>query len=127
MGKEIRLTPSEWDIMRIIWEKQPCNLRTITAEAGKHHTWTRHAVVSFLKKMEAKGAIHVEDADPFKLYSAAVEQDDAITQELGSTLTHVFGDSPVKMVSYLSKAGGITRDDIAQMIAILQDGDDGGE
>ena len=127
MGKEIRLTPSEWDIMRIIWEKQPCNLRTICAEANKTHSWTRHAVVSFLKKMEAKGALHVEDADPFKLYSAAVEQDDAITQELGSTLTHVFGDSPVKMVSYLSKTGGITQDDIAQMIAILQDGDDGGE
>ena len=127
MGKEVKLTPSEWDIMRIIWEKQPCNLRTITAEANKHHTWTRHAVVSFLKKMEAKGAVSVEDADPFKLYSAAVAQDEAITQELGSTLTHVFGNRPVKMVSYLSKASGVTDEDIAKMIAILKDGDDGGE
>lgn len=127
MGTEIKLTSNEWDIMRIIWEKQPCTLRTICGEANKTHSWTRHAVVSFLKKMEAKGAVRVEDADPFKLYSAAVEQDDAIRRELGSTLTHVFGDSPVKMVSYLSKTGGITRDDIDKMIAILKDGDDGGE
>ena len=51
MSIEINLTANEWDIMKIIWELQPCTLRQICDEANKHHDWTRHAVISFLKRM----------------------------------------------------------------------------
>ncbi|MBP5655714.1 MAG: BlaI/MecI/CopY family transcriptional regulator [Clostridiales bacterium] len=124
---EVNLTPNEWDIMKIIWDKQPCTLRQICDEANKDHDWTRHAVISFLKKMEAKGAIKVKDADPVKIYSAVIAEDEAIKKELGSTLTRVFDNSPVKMVSYLAKTGSISDEQLEQMLAILneEDGSDG--
>lgn len=124
MCMEVNLTANEWEIMKIIWAQQPCTLRMICDEAGKSHSWTRHAVISFLKRMETKGAIEVEDAEPVKLYTAAIEQDDAIRQELGSTLSRVFNDSPVMMVSYLAKSNSFTDKEIEQMIAILKDGDE---
>ena len=127
MSKEINLTANEWDIMKLIWARKPCTLRMIIDETNKNHSWTRHAVISFLKRMEAKGTIHVEDAHPCKIYTAAVAQDEAIRQELDSTLTRVFDDSPVMMVSYLARTGSITDDEIAQIIAILKDGDDSGD
>lgn len=124
MCMEVNLTTNEWDIMKIIWAHQPCTLRTICDEANKTHSWTRHAVISFLKRMESKGAIYVEDAEPVKLYTAAITQDEAIRQELGSTLTRVFNDSPVMMVSYLARSNSFTDKEIEQMIAILKDGDE---
>lgn len=124
MSMEINLTANEWDIMKIIWELQPCTLRQICDEANKHHDWTRHAVISFLKRMETKGAVYVEDADPVKLYTAAFEQDEAIRQELDNTLSRVFNDSPLMMVSYLAKSSKFSEDEIEQMIAILKAGDD---
>lgn len=123
MCMEINLTANEWDIMKIIWANQPCTLRVICDEANKSHSWTRHAVISFLKRMESKGAICVEEAD-VKIYTAAVTQEDAIRQELGSTLSRVFNDSPVMMVSYLARSNSFTDKEIEQMIAILKDGDE---
>ncbi|MCR5803641.1 MAG: BlaI/MecI/CopY family transcriptional regulator [Clostridia bacterium] len=124
MSVEVNLTANEWDIMKIIWENQPCTLRTICDEANKDHDWTRHAVISFLKKMEAKGAVSVNDSESVKIYSALIAEDEAIRAELGNTLTRVFDNSPVKMVSYLAKTGSISDEQIAQMIAILKDGED---
>ena len=127
MSTEVNLTVNEWDIMKIIWEKQPCTLRMILNETNKTHTWTRHAVISFLKRMETKGSIHVDDSGQVKIYTAAVAQDEAIRQELDSTLTRVFDDSPVMMVSYLAKSGNVTDEDIAKMIAVLKNGDGDGD
>lgn len=124
MCMEINLTANEWEIMKIIWAQQPCTLRMICDEVGKTHSWTRHAVISFLKRMESKGAIHVEEAEPVKIYTAAIEQETAIRQELGSTLARVFDDSPIMMVSYLAKSNSFTEQEIEQMIAILKDGDE---
>ena len=125
MSDEIRLTANEWDIMKIIWAKQPCTLRMIIDETDKSHSWTRHAVISFLKKMEAKGTISVDETGPVKVYTAAVEQNDAIKQELGSTLSRVFDDSRVMMVSYLVKSGNVTDEEIEQMIAVLKGEENG--
>ena len=123
MKDQVHLTDNEWDIMKIIWDKQPCTLRTICDEANKSHDWTHHAVISFLKKMEAKGAIKVKSSEPVKIYSAKIKEEDAIKKELGSTLTRVFDNSPVKMVSYLAKTGSISDEQLEQMIAILTAGD----
>ena len=125
MSGDIRLTANEWDIMKIIWAKQPCTLRMIIDETDKSHSWTRHAVISFLKKMEAKGTISVDETGPVKVYTAAVEQNDAIKQELGSTLSRVFDDSRVMMVSYLVKSGDVTDEEIEQMIAVLKGEENG--
>ncbi len=120
MSIELNLTDNEWDILKIIWAKQPCTLRTICDEINKQHPWTRHAVISFLKRMETKGSIKVEDASPVKLYRAAFKQDEAIRAQLDNTLTRVFDDNPLMMVSYLSKTNNLSDDDIEQMIAILK-------
>ena len=125
MSDEIKLTANEWDIMKIIWAKQPCTLRMIIDETDKNHSWSRHAVISFLKKMEAKGTISVDETGPVKVYTAAVEQNDAIKQELGSTLSRVFDDSRVMMVSYLVKSGDVTDEEIEQMIAVLKGEENG--
>ncbi|MCR4671588.1 MAG: BlaI/MecI/CopY family transcriptional regulator [Saccharofermentans sp.] len=124
MNSEINLTGSEWDIMKIIWEKQPCTLRQICDAVKKQHDWSRHAVISFLKRMETKGTIYVEDADPVKLYTAAVSQDDAIRQEMGSTMSRLFNDSPMMLVSYIAQSNRFTDKEIEQMIDILKEGED---
>lgn len=124
MSSEINLTGSEWDIMKIIWEKQPCTLRQICDAVKMQHDWSRHAVISFLKRMETKGTINVEDADPVKLYTAAVSQDDAIRQEMGSTMSRLFNDSPMMMVSYIAQSNRFTDKEIEQMIDILKEGED---
>ena len=123
MSDEINLTANEWDIMKIIWAKQPCTLRQICDEVNKQHSWTRHAVISFLKRMETKGTIKVEEANP-KLYRAAFKQDEVIREELDNTLSRVFDDNPLTMVSYLAKSDKLSDEDIDQMIALLKGGKD---
>lgn len=122
MNQDINLTPSEWDIMRIIWRHQPCTLRMICDESAKAHEWTRHAVISFLKRMETKGAICVDDSQQYKLYSALIEQDETMRHELSGTISRVFDGNPMLMVSFLAKSKDYTEDEIQEMIDILRNG-----
>ncbi len=127
MNDEINLTPNEWDIMRIVWRYQPCTLRQICDHLAKTHTWTRHAVISFLKRMETKGVISVDDSQQYKLYSALIEQNETIQHELSGTISRVFDGNPMLMVSFLAKSRDYTEAELQEMIDILKSGGDGSD
>lgn len=127
MSEEVNLTASEWDIMRIIWEHQPCTLRKICDESARAHAWTRHAVISFLKRMETKGAIRVDDTQRYKRYSALLEQDETMRHELSGTISRVFDGNPLLMVSFLAKSGKYTEAELQEMIDILKSGGEKGD
>lgn len=122
MTQNVTLTDSEWVLMQIIWENQPCTLRTICNEANKKHKWTRHAIISFLKRMEAKKSISVEDARPRKLYRALIKKDETVLQEVQDVLDRAFDSKPLLMVSYLANNQVFSQEEIEELMQILQNG-----
>ena len=54
---EIHLTDSEWIVMEVLWKDSPLTMMQITRELVTDTGWTKHTVMSFLKRMEDKGAL----------------------------------------------------------------------
>ena len=119
------LTDNEWILMQIIWDHQPCTLRKICDEARKKQVWTRHAVISFLKRMEAKGFISIEDAQPVKLYSSLVDRDSTVSREIDNVVERVCNGSPMLLVSNLVRQKVLSSDELQELINILNREKDG--
>ena len=122
MKERISLADSEWRLMQIIWGKAPCTFRQICDAACAPYGWTKHVVVSYLKRMEAKGAIRVENAKPVKLYYPLLDREETICAETGDVLHRVYNGSLVLMVQSAARYRGLSEKEIAELERLLRAG-----
>ena len=59
IGMQSKLTDAEWKVMTVLWEQSPRTMMEITNALKKETGWTKYTVMSFLKRMEEKGALHL--------------------------------------------------------------------
>jgi len=119
MKEHTALAATEWRLMQIIWEKSPCTYRQICDAACEPYGWSKHAVISYLKRMEAKGAIRVEDAKPVKLYYPLLDKARAINAETEDVLDRVYNGSLLLMIQSAASARGLTERELDELERLL--------
>lgn len=112
------LSENEWYIMQVLWEKSPSTLREICDALQKKKGWTKHAVSSFLKRMEAKGAIRTEDAK-VKEYYAVWNREAMIEKETHSVLDRVYKGDLLLMVTNAVKQQELTKEEMDELKQLL--------
>lgn len=115
------LSENEWYIMQVLWQKGNAGLREICDALEPVKGWSRHAVISFLKRMEAKGAVRVDESGKVKRYLPLWNQEDTIQQETNSVLERVYGGSLFLMVSNAVKGKELTGEEKEKLLSMLND------
>ena len=64
----VRLSEAEWKVMGALWEEAPQTIMQMTRRFQKTTGWTKHTIMTFLKRMEDKGAVRYEVGERAKLY-----------------------------------------------------------
>ena len=64
----IRLSEAEWKVMSVLWEEAPQTIMQLTRCFQETTGWTKHTIMTFLKRMEDKGAVFYEAGERAKLY-----------------------------------------------------------
>ncbi len=116
----IKISDAEWRIMAILWKVEPRTMMQITKELYEETGWTKHTVITYLKRMEAKGLIRFEEGKKAKLYYSDVARRDAVIGEKNNFLNKVFGGNTGLMVSTLIKQGNFSGKDIDELIDLLE-------
>lgn len=117
--KMIALSDVEWRLMNTLWTLGEVTLGQIiknVADAG----WSKQSLISFLKRMEAKGAISKDSSRRPSRYTALISQDDAIRQETSALLQRVYGGNPLLMVTSAVNAGRMSEEEIQHLIDLLR-------
>ena len=57
----VQVTEAEWKIMEVLWDHSPRTMTEITAILEPTTGWTRHTVITLLKRMLEKGSISMDD------------------------------------------------------------------
>lgn len=91
---EERLSPSEWEIMRICWRLGRANVRQILAEDLKKRTRDYRTILTFVSRMAAKGFLRVEKVGNTNYYTPAVAQKKGLGREVERFLREVVGPEP---------------------------------
>ena len=72
------LSENEWYIMQILWDRSSASLRELCNALKDSKGWTKHAISSFLKRMQEKGAITADESGKVKEYFPIWDKDETI-------------------------------------------------
>ena len=92
------LTDAEWKLMHRLWEQSPQTITQLTAALSAETGWEKHTVITMLTRLEAKGAVRHEAGGSLGLMMSAMVEGRALTREDIDELTAI-----------LEQAGGNTK------------------
>ena len=113
------LSENEWYIMQVLWEKSSASLREICDALNASKGWTKHAISSFLKRMQEKGAIFVDESGKVKNYVAVWNKEETILEETQSIMERVYKGDLLLMVSNAVKEQKLTKEEIEELKNML--------
>lgn len=114
-----RCTEAEWKIMEVLWDRSPRTMSEITKALEPTTGWTRHTVITLLKRMQEKGTVAVDESGDVKRYTPLLTQEDASTEQTKKFLSHVFSGKASLLINHLVDSGEITlkeMDDLMDMM-----------
>ncbi len=127
MSEHVSLSASEWKVMEALWEQAPRTIMELTAALEPSTGWSKHTVISFLGRMEKKGAVTYTETGRAKAYAPAYPKEEATAEETERFLDRVFGGSLGLMVNSLVEGKSLTDRDIAELMDILEKAKGGGD
>lgn len=118
--KKVNLSDAEWKIMNVLWEQAPRTMMQITNALKAETGWTKHTVMSFLKRMEEKDALHYEEGAKAKLYYPDLKREEAALQETEDFLERVFQGRMGMMLNTMVQQRALSKEDMEELHKILE-------
>ena len=115
-----RCTEAEWKIMEVLWDHAPRTMSEITKALEPTTGWTRHTVITLLKRMQEKGTVAVDESGDVKRYTPLMTQEEASTQETRKFLRHVFSGKASLLINHLVDSGEITLKEMDELMDMMR-------
>lgn len=106
--------------MNVLWEEAPQTITRLTRCFQESTGWTKHTIMTFLKRMEDKGAVYYETGERAKLYYPKIERREAALQETEEFLERVFGGRMGLMLNTMVEQRALSGKEIAELHEILK-------
>lgn len=120
--KNSGITQSEIVIMNIIWEHKEASLRMIMDAICQKTGWTKHTIISFLKRMEQKKLISVVSTTPVKIYAPLIEKKCTLQKTTKSIISNVYNNNLQLLISNMVSTNDLSDKEISELIKILESG-----
>lgn len=119
--KNVSLTPAEWHLMECLWEREPRMSREVVDYLKADMGWSKSTTLTMLRRMTEKGLIRCEEGGEVRLYYPLVVREDALLRETEDFLSRVYKGSVGMLMSTLTKRQNLSRDEIRELYAILEE------
>lgn len=120
MDNKIKLSESEWKIMSVLWENEPMTITQLTAALKDETGWGKSTVITFLKRMEEKGAVRYEQGKSAKSFYTLIKRENVAVSETKSFLKRLYNGSLGLMVNSLIQQEALSDEDISELYDILK-------
>ena len=125
--KDIHVTDSEWYVLDCLWQQSPQTAMELVEALSRRVGWAKSTTITTLRRMEEKGLVRSETIGKAKHYTPLVAREEAEIEETHTFLDRVYRGSVGLMVSTMARRQALTQEDIAQLRAILDQAEGGGE
>lgn len=120
MKDKIKLSSSEWKIMSLLWESEPMTITQMTAALNDDTGWTKHTVITLLKRMKEKNVIDFEQVGNAKHFHTLIKREDVAISETQSFLERIYRGSIGMMVNSMIDQNALSKEDIDELYDILK-------
>jgi BlaI family penicillinase repressor len=116
----VELTESEWSIIKVVWETEPCTAPAIQERLSKSTGWHYSTVRTLMDRMVSKGLLSAKKEGKLTIYSSTITRVDAQRGELFYALKHAFNGALTPMVQCLLESNDLKADDLAKLEAMIK-------
>lgn len=122
------LTDAELAVMELLWEEDRLTARDIRERLYPDASKPQHGTVQkLLERLEDKGYVNRDRTHSLHFFSAAVSRQEYAGSQLESLASKLTGGSLAPLITHFIEQKRISREDIEQLRAILDDQQEEGE
>jgi len=116
-----RISESEWEVMKVVWEKAPVSANQIIEELkGGEAAWHPKTVKAFLNRLVKKGAVGFTVVGRAYLYHPLAQQGECAEAASASFLERVFGGSLKPMLAHFVARKRLSPEEIEELKKLLE-------
>jgi BlaI family penicillinase repressor len=111
----VELTEAEWEIMKVVWEKQPCAAGTVQETLAGSRNRAYSTVKTTMDRMVEKGFLKIEKIRNLQLFKSRISEVDARRGEFRRMLKRAFDGALTPMMQFLIEHEGISKEEASQL------------
>jgi BlaI family penicillinase repressor len=111
----VELTEAEWEIMKVVWEKEPCAAGTVQESLAESRAWAYSTVKTTMDRMAEKGLLQIQRIRNLQLFKSCVSEVDAKRGEFRKMLKRAFDGALTPMMQFLIEHEGLSKDESQQL------------
>ncbi len=111
----VELTQAEWEIMKVVWEKEPCAAGTVQETMAKKRDRAYSTVKTTMDRMTEKGFLQIERIRNLQLFHSCISDVDAKRGEFRKMLKRAFDGALTPMMQFLIEHEGLSKKQASQL------------
>jgi BlaI family penicillinase repressor len=111
----VELTQAEWEIMKVVWEKEPCAAGTVQETMAKKRDRAYSTVKTTMDRMTEKGFLQIEKIRNLQLFRSCISDVDAKRGEFRKMLKRAFDGALTPMMQFLIEHEGLSKKQASQL------------
>ncbi|MCP8900358.1 BlaI/MecI/CopY family transcriptional regulator [Gilvimarinus xylanilyticus] len=119
-----RPTQSEWEILSILWAEKEATAQTVNDRLNQHKQVSYTGTLKLMQLMHQKGLLERERVGRSHVYRPLIEESDAKSSLLDNVVQSTFGGSASNLVMSLLGNKKVSRREIDDIRAFLDDLED---
>lgn len=113
------ITESEQLILEQLWDNGKMSVMQLVEVLDGRTHWSKHTIISFLKRMEEKHTVTYDMQGRTKYYSAVPKKTEVVIESTRNVLERFFDGKMGKMVSYMADVNQLTEEDVDELYSLL--------
>ncbi|MBS4842291.1 MULTISPECIES: BlaI/MecI/CopY family transcriptional regulator [Clostridium] len=116
-----KISESEWEVMKLLWNKSPLTSEEIISSLSEDKKWTKQTVKTFIIRLTKKAAIGYEKEGRIYKYYPLVDEKDCRKYENKSFLQKVYSGSLGVLLSNFLEEETLSTNEIEELERILKE------
>jgi BlaI family transcriptional regulator, penicillinase repressor len=116
---EVTISDAEWQVMNVVWERQPLAAQEIVLALADHADWAPATIKTMLHRLVKKGVLTYEAQGNRYVYRSRVKRSDCVKHASRSFLERVFSGESAPLLAHFLRNSKLSAEEIAQLRQIL--------
>ncbi|MCE5229859.1 BlaI/MecI/CopY family transcriptional regulator [bacterium] len=118
--KRSELTPAEWSIMRVVWEKKEVVVRDVFEALSAKEGWAQPTVRTMMERLVKKGLLRHKKIGPVYLYKPGVSHDRALMHSFRAMAARVTEGNLASLFNHAVESGEISDKELAELEDLIR-------
>lgn len=124
--KTVRISESEWSIMKAMWDGcaqygRGMTLGEISQSLSSTMEWSSTTIRTLVIRLADKGMVEIDKTTGVYKYLPTLDKTECMRAEVESFVTRVFDRSAYDLVALIIRSGGLSEKEKAELVKLLHE------